>query len=55
MVVDRHFKGYIAAKRDVNWVSKSVFCISVMPLDVVKKKFHKSVIFFANVLKHLFQ
>ena len=34
---------------------KTRFVLDVIPLDVVKKKFHKSVIFFVNVLKHLLQ
>ncbi|NOR66951.1 MAG: hypothetical protein GQ528_06320 [Woeseiaceae bacterium] len=34
---------------------KARFVLDVVPLDIVKKKFHKSVIFFVNVLKHLLQ
>ena len=34
---------------------KTRFVLDVIPLDVVKKEFHKSVIFFVNVLKHLLQ
>jgi hypothetical protein len=34
---------------------KARFGPDVIPLDIVIKKFHKSVIFFVNVLKHLLQ
>ncbi len=34
---------------------KTRFVLDVIPLDIVKKNFHKSVIFFVNVLKHLLQ
>jgi hypothetical protein len=34
---------------------KARFGLELVPLDVVIKKFHKSVIFFVNVLKHLLQ
>ncbi len=34
---------------------KTRFELDVIPLDIVKMNFHRSVIFFVNVLKHLLQ
>jgi hypothetical protein len=49
-------QGHIfGAKKTLLRRQKTLFVSDVIPLDIVEKNFHKSVIFFVNVLKHLLQ